>query len=87
MRMKSIVYHNVVFHFPVKTFPEFYSTTQAEVIVDMIIGGSVIQINIPAMVAPEAVIAYDACMYGIPIRHLRIFPDPGFTHRRQREIG
>ena len=55
MRVKRVVYHDIVLYYPVESFTQLDSSVQAKIVVDMIIAGAVVKVNIPAAVTAETV--------------------------------
>ena len=51
---------NVVVEVPVEALPRFESAGETQVVIDFVIGGAVVEVNIPAEVAMHTVIP-DAC--------------------------
>src|SRR5450759_1728475 len=60
MWMERIVDHHIVFHGSEKAFAKLDSAVQGEVVIDVIVGGAIVEINVPAVVATPAVVTNDA---------------------------
>ena len=63
--MKSIIDHDIVFNNTVYTFTQFYPSIQTKVVVNNIIAGTIIQINIPTVIATHTVVAQNNWFYYI----------------------
>ena len=59
VRMEAVVDHDVVLHHAVEAFAVLQAAVQAEVVVDVVVGGAVVQVDVPAVVAAPAVVAND----------------------------
>lgn len=55
-----------------KPFAELQSSVEAEVVVEVEVARSIVQVDVPAVVAPPAVVVQDDRLAAIPQGHVRI---------------
>jgi hypothetical protein len=72
MGVKRIVHHYVVLENPEETLAQFDPAVQCQVVVDVIICGSVIQVDIPTVIAPKPVVAQDGRFHRVQTRKLAV---------------
>lgn len=65
VRMQGIVDDDVVFNGSVKSFSQFDTPMQTKIVVDMVIGTSIVQIDVPAVIASEAIVPDDCGVAGV----------------------
>src|SRR5450432_1730654 len=65
MRMKRVVYQNVVLASTVEAFAQLQPPVETEIVVDVKVGGAVVQIDIPAVIAAPARVRQNIRIGGI----------------------
>src|SRR5205085_9204247 len=70
--MKRVIDHDVVLYRAVKAFSQLDSSVQSHVVVDAVIRGAVIQVDVPSVVASPAVVAQRHRLHGVQARELAV---------------
>ena len=76
MRMEGVADHDVVLGRPQEALAEFEAALEAEIVVDVVVGRSVVEVDVPAVVAAPAGIADDDGLLASQVRSGRCRP-PG----------
>lgn len=65
--MESTIDENIMVYNTMETFTKFDTSLEAEIIVDVIIAGTIIEIDIPSTVASDAIVADNGRGHGIKL--------------------
>src|SRR5680860_663565 len=75
MGMKPVIQDDIVLYRAIKTFAKLQSTVQTDIVINMIVGRAVVQIDIPTVVAAKAVVPNYGGPNSIPFGHFGISCD------------
>jgi hypothetical protein len=68
MRLKKVVDNHIVLNNPEVSLAQFDSAIQHQVVVDLVVAGTVVKVDIPSVITAPAVVAQDDWLDGIESR-------------------
>ena len=68
VRMETAVHHDVVFDDPAKTFAVLDSAVQAKIVGDDVKGRTIVEVNVPPVIATPAVVGEHHGFYRVELR-------------------
>ena len=56
VRMERVIDYDIVFYYPIEAFTQFDASVQTQIVINVVITGAVVQVNVPTSVAAKTII-------------------------------
>ena len=53
--MERVIDYDIVFYYPIEAFTQFDASVQTQIVINVVITGAVVQVNVPTSVAAKTI--------------------------------